>query len=137
MEYKYGEWKHIFHKGNKTSNPNRAPGVWIHPDKNSIRVYMNTMKNYLDHVDIDNIPVKRWVCCVIVLNGQYLDIYINGHLKKRKELDGVAKQNFGDLWVNLYGGYDGYLSNLRYYRKSLDFGEIQEIVKKVHLNYQV
>jgi len=130
MEYKYGEWKHIFHKGNKTSNPNRAPGVWIHPDKNSIRVYMNTMKNYLDHVDIDNIPIKRWVCCIIVLNGQYLDIYINGHLKKRKELDGVAKQNFGDLWVNLYGGYDGYLSNLRYYRKSLDFGDIQEIVKE-------
>ena len=129
MEYKYGEWKHIFHKGNKTSNPNRAPGVWIHPDKNALRVYMNTMKNYLEHVDIDNIPIKRWVCCVVVLNGEYLDIYVNGHLKKRKQLDGVPKQNFGDLWVNLYGGYDGYLADLRYYRKTLDW-RIEEIVKQ-------
>tara|TARA_B100001121_G_scaffold265529_1_gene247613 strand:- start:657 stop:1403 length:747 start_codon:yes stop_codon:yes gene_type:complete len=130
MEYKFGEWKHIFHKGNKTSNPNRAPGVWIHPDKNALRVYMNTMKNYLEHVDIDNIPIKRWVCCVVVLNGEYLDIYINGHLKKRKHLEGVPKQNFGDLWVNLYGGYDGYLADLRYYRKALDYSEIEEIVKQ-------
>ena len=27
MEYKYGEWKHMFHKGNKTGNPNRAPSL--------------------------------------------------------------------------------------------------------------
>ena len=43
MEYMFGNWKHMFHKGNKTSHPNRAPGVFIHPNKNSIRVYMNTL----------------------------------------------------------------------------------------------
>ena len=129
MQYKFGEWKHMFHKGNKTANPNRAPGVWIHPEKNSLRVYMNTFTKYLEYLDIDNIPVKRWVCCVIVLNGKYLDVYINGHLKKRKLLDGVAKQNFGDLWINMYGGFDGYMSNMRYYRKALSYKEIEDIAR--------
>ena len=85
MEYKFGEWKHMFHKGNKTSYPNRAPGVFIHPDKNSIRIYMNTMNDILEYVDIDNVPIQRWVHMVISLNHQYLDVYVNGRLKKRHE----------------------------------------------------
>merc|ERR1711991_242911 len=36
--YKYGQWKHVFHKGNSSSWPLRAPGVWLHPKKNSMRV---------------------------------------------------------------------------------------------------
>ena len=65
-----------------------------------------------------------------MLNGQNLDVYINGHLKSRKQLEGVPRQNFGDLWVNLYGGFDGYLADLRYYRNALDYKEIEEIVKE-------
>ena len=129
MEYKFGEWKHMFHKGNKNANPNRAPGVWLHDTKNALRIYMNTFDKLMEHVDIDNIPVKRWVHCVIVLNGKFLDVYINGKLRKRTELDSVPKQNFGDLWLNLYGGFDGYLSNLRYYRKALTYYEIESITK--------
>lgn len=129
MQYKYGEWKHMFHKGNKTANPNRAPGVWIHPDKNSLRIYMNTYKKIYEYLDIDNIPIKRWVHCVILLNGMYLDVYINGQLKTRKKLDGMPKQNFGDLWLSLYGGFDGYISNMRYFRKALKYYEIENITK--------
>ena len=36
LSYKEGEWKHIFHKGNSSSYPDRAPGVWIHPNTNAI-----------------------------------------------------------------------------------------------------
>ena len=57
MEYKFNEWKHVFHKGNKTGYPNRAPGVFIHPKKNSLRFYMNTYKDILEHVDIDYIVI--------------------------------------------------------------------------------
>ena len=50
--YKYGKWKHILHKGNASSWPLRAPGLWLHPKKNAMRVYMNTFKN------IDNSMTK-------------------------------------------------------------------------------
>ena len=31
-DYAKGKWKHVFHKGNSCSWPNRAPGVWLHPN---------------------------------------------------------------------------------------------------------
>jgi uncharacterized protein YxeA len=129
MQYKYGEWKHMFHKGNKTSYPNRAPGVFIHDKENAIRIYMNTYDNPLEYVQIDNIPIKRWVHMVIVLEGQYLDIYVNGYLRKRHKLSSMAKQNFGDVWLNLFGGFEGYMSNLRYYRRALKYDEVEDITR--------
>ena len=130
MDYKYGNWKHMFHKGNRTGNPNRAPGVWVHPDKNAIRIYMNTFNEMYEYIDIDNIPIKRWVHCAIILNGKFLDVYINGYLRKRLELSSMAKQNFGDLYLSMNGGFDGYLSKMRYYRKALGYHEIESITKE-------
>ena len=58
---------------------------------------MNTITNPHEHVDIPNIPIKRWVHMAIVLQGKNLDIFVNGYLRKRHELQGTPKQNFGDL----------------------------------------
>jgi hypothetical protein len=124
-----GEWKHIFHKGNQSGYPNRAPGVYLHPEENKLRIYMNTFTKVLEYIDIPNIPIKKWVHCVITLNGKYMDIYINGYLRKRKELDGVPKQNFGDVWLSMNGGFGGYISNFRYYRKALTYYEIENITQ--------
>jgi hypothetical protein len=129
MNYKYGELKHMFHKGNKSAVPNRAPGVYIHPTSNTILVYMNTLNNIMENIEIDNIPIKRWVHMTIVLKGAYLDVYVNGFLRKRHELSGVPKQNFGDLWLNLNGGFDGYMCKMRYYRRALDYNEVENIVR--------
>ena len=130
MEYKVGEWKHVFHKGNKTSFPNRAPGVWIHPNNNALRIYMNTYENPLEYIDLDNIPVRKWFHIAISLNHKYLDIYFNGQLRKRKELDSLPRQNYGDFWAGLFGGFEGYISRLQYHRKALDYKEIENIVRE-------
>jgi hypothetical protein len=130
MEYNFGKWKHVFHRGNKTSFPNRAPGVWLHPEQNTIRVYMNTYENPLEYVDIDNIPVRKWFHCSIVLNSKYLDIYFNGKLKHRKELESAPRQNYGAFWSGLFGGFEGYLSKVRYFNKALEYNEIENIVKQ-------
>ena len=42
--YKYGQWKHVMHKGNEDSRPNRAPGVWLHPRQNK---FLNRTKSFL------------------------------------------------------------------------------------------
>ena len=128
--YKQGEWKHIFHKGNSSSYPNRAPGVWIHPNTNMIRVYMNTMQTLLEYVDIDNIPLRKWVHMVIVVKNRFLHVYINGFLKIRKELSSLPRQNYGNVWANMYGGYEGYLAQLQYFDKALDPVAIDNLVTK-------
>ena len=122
--YKSGEWKHIFHKGNAESYPNRAPGVWLHPNTNAIRVYMNTQTNILEYVDIENIPGRKWLHMSIVLDDKDLDIYVNGYLKVRKVLSSVPKQNNGDFWVNMFGGFEGNIARIRYYSRAITTDEI-------------
>ena len=34
------------------------------------------------------------------------------------------------VFRNLFGGFDGYLSKLRYFNKSLEYDEIQDIVRE-------
>jgi hypothetical protein len=126
--YKNGEWKHMFHKGNSSSYPNRAPGVWIHPTNNIVRVYMNTMKNMLEFVDVDNIPLRKWVHMVISVKNKYLMIYVNGLLKVKKELSSLPRQNYGNVWTNLYGGFEGFLSKLQYFDHSISSIEVDNLV---------
>ena len=130
FSYKQGEWKHIFHKGNSSSYPNRAPGVWIHPNTNMIRIYMNTMKTLLEFVDIDNIPLRKWVHLVIVLKNRSLLVYVNGYLKIKKELSSLPRQNYGNVWTNMYGGYEGYLSKLQYFDKAITPYDIDALVSQ-------
>jgi hypothetical protein len=129
FEYKTGEWKHVFHKGNASSYPNRAPGVWIHPNTNALRVYMNTQDNILEYVDIANVPIRKWIHMSIVLDDMNLDVYVNGYLKSRKLLTSVPKLNNGDFWCNMFGGFEGYLSNIRYYARAISSTEIAENVR--------
>lgn len=126
--YNKDKWKHVFHKGSNPPYPNRAPGVYLHPNKNSLRIYMNTYEKILDYVDIDNIPVRKWIHLAIVLREKIFDIYVNGTLKKRHVFSSLPRQNFGDLWVNLNGGFEGYLSNMRYYQYALNYNDIEDIV---------
>ena len=130
FDYKKGEWKHMFHKGNASSYPNRAPGVWLHPNKNDIRVYMNTLDNIMEYADVENLPNRKWIYMNIVLNNKNLDLYINGYLKIRKELSSLPKQNDDDFWVNMFGGFEGYVSNMRYYAYAIDFNEMNTNIKQ-------
>ena len=145
--YKVGEWKHIFHKGSPSSFPNRAPGVWLHPTKNSLRIYMNTFDDPLTYTDIDDIPVKKWVNVQIMIQNinshtedsdelveqkrnQVMDVYINGMNKKSLLFDSVPRQNNGDIYFNLFGGFDGYISKMKYFPYALDFKESGVLVKE-------
>lgn len=127
--YKYGEWKHVFHKGNEDSWPNRSPGVWLHPTKNILRVYMNSYNKIANYVDIDNIPLNKWMHLTIICNSNKLDIFINGFLKKQLILDGIPKQNYGEVYINAFGGYDGFLSEMRYYDYSINMAQLESIIR--------
>jgi hypothetical protein len=127
--YKLGQWKHVFHKGNESSWPLRAPGVWLHPTKNAIRVYMNSYDEISEHIDIENIPINKWFSLIMVMRGQTMDVYINGNVKKSLKLNSIPKQNYGDVYVNAFGGFSGFLSRLRYYDYALNYSEIDAVNK--------
>ena len=130
--YKVDEWKHVLHKGAENVSPEKnsimCPGVWLHPIKNTMRIYLNTMEDMNEYIDIENMPLKKWVNVAIVIKQKILEIYINGRLKVKQTLSSIPRQNFGDLWINLYGGFDGYMSQIRYHRKALEYYDVDKLI---------
>lgn len=122
--YKYGQWKHILHKGNDSSWPLRSPGIWLHPKKNSMRVYMNTFKSVAEYADINDLPINKWFHVTVAVRQRNLDIFINGNLAKRHTLEGIPKQNYGDLYINAWRGFGGFLSRIRYYDYYISYSEM-------------
>lgn len=130
-----GEYQHIFHKGDNVillptgmNNILNAPGLYLSSD-NELVICMNTYDSPFNNVRIDNIPRNKWFNIIIRLSDQYtLDIYINGKLVKRHILDTIPKQNYGDVYVGMNGGFDGYISSLRYYSRALSNIEILKIM---------
>ena len=128
--YKTNDWKHVFHKGDKNAEPNMCPGVYLHPNQNTMRIYLNTMKNIKEHIDITDIPLKKWIHVAIILKQKKLEVYINGYMKRSHTLTSIPRQNFGDVWLNLRGGFDGYISKLRYHRKALEYHEVEKLISE-------
>ena len=129
-----GIYKHIFSKGNSTLNengmiqPNNAPGLYIAPNTNSLVVIMNTFNVINEEITIPDIPINKWINVIIRCQNTTLDVYINGTISRSINLVGVPKQNYGDVYVAMNGGFNGYISNLWYYSYALGTAAIQNIV---------
>jgi hypothetical protein len=135
LQYNSGKYKHVFHKGNDqiSSNtglnyPNNAPGLYIAPNTNAFVIIMNTYETINEEIIIPDIPLNKWVSVIIRCQNKTLDIYINGTIARSAQLGGVPKQNYGDVFVGMNGGFSGYLSNLWYNNYALGTAAIQDIV---------
>jgi hypothetical protein len=135
-------YQHIFHKGNANINidktsadvglnfPNNAPGLYIMPNKNALSIIMNTYSSINEEIEIDDIPLNKWINVLIRCTNKKFDVYINGIIAKSMILSGVPKQNYGNVYAGMNGGFTGNYSNLWYYNYALGTREIQELVKK-------
>ena len=134
LQYKAGSRKHIFHKGserlkNDSAFPNNAPGLYLHSTRNTLIVVMNTFENIMEEVEINDIPLHKWINIGIRVKGNIMDIYINGQLGLRHIFKSVPKQNYGNVFVNMNGGFSGKISDLWYHNKALTGTQILDIVK--------
>ena len=132
---------HVFHKGSYDFNPNgssggnvyypllQSPGVWLYPNTNKLHIRFNTFENVVESSDVGNIPLNMWVNIIIVLIGGSVDVYINGNLKKRTKLEGVPKINYGNLYVTNWGGFQGHVSNLRYFNYAIQPYTVDQIYR--------
>ena len=148
--------KHIFHKGDnigpdsnsndiisQTIGPNASPGVFFttvnsteaRSNVQSIKLKVamnkyNTKGGSRDTIDIDNIPVRKWINLIIKTRNTTVDIYINGQLTKRQTLKGIPYQNYGNVYIAQGGGFSGNISDLQYFNYALGTSDIQDIVNR-------
>jgi hypothetical protein len=134
LQYLEDQYNHIFHKGNSNLEktglnfPNNAPGLYLAPNTNSLVVMMNTFNVINEEITIPDVPVNKWFNVIIRCKNTTLDIYANGTIVRSINLVGVPKQNYGDVYVGMNGGFDGNVSNLWYYNYALGTAAIQKIV---------
>lgn len=128
-----GIYKHVFSKGNSNLQenglifPNNAPGLYIAPNTNALVVMMNTFNVINEEVVIPDIPLNKWLNVIIRCQNTTMDVYINGTIARSIDLVGVPKQNYGDVYVAMNGGFAGSISNLWYYNYALGTSAIQKI----------
>jgi hypothetical protein len=141
-----GKYKCVFYKGNDFSSnpnpssdmpiqqglnfPNNAPGLYITPNTNNLVIFMNTFNVINEEILVEDIPIHKWVNIIIRCQNSLLDVYVNGTITKSHQLQGVPKQNYGDVYVAPNGGFAGYISNLWYYNYALGTKAIGDIVAK-------
>jgi hypothetical protein len=141
---------HVFHKGNPSMYPLLGPGVFMHSNKNVLRVYMNTFANWNTYIDVDNFPIGKWVHVVIVCRSTHMEVYINGNLKKRLGFNGsLPYQNYQNIVAfrddhiklvkpgmeendkfEVEGRMKGMVSRLCYFNYALSYTEITTLMNE-------
>jgi hypothetical protein len=130
--------QHIFSKGDNSYGGdgiallNNGPGVYLSRNTDpTIRIKMDTVVATAPAIiDINNIPLKKWFHLLLRVQNTSLDVYVNGVISAHVILDNVPKQNYYDVFVCDNGGFDGSLSDLRYYASALDIFSISAIVSR-------
>ena len=136
-------WRHIFNKGSATPTttagfegimtPNNGPGLYLkylQNDSAVLRVVMSTFADNTTNIEVDNIPINKWVNVIIRVENTALDVFVNGDLAKRLLLNSVPFQNYGNVNVAINGGFNGALSSLRYHNTALGTRAIANIVNE-------
>jgi hypothetical protein len=143
----HDKYRHVFSKGNpeqyakkytsftdspeKTGvmYPNNAPGLYLAPHKNSLLLIMNSFDTIDEEIEIDNIPLNKWLNVVIRVKNKSLDVFVNGIVTKSKQLATPPKQNYDKVFLHLNNGYSGYSSNLWYWNYAVGTNTVNNIVQ--------
>ena len=131
-----GKYRHIFHKGsenfdeNGINTPLNAPGFYLKPDTNTLVLIMNSYDKVKEEIEVQEIPLHKWINIILTCENTKLDLYINGTLVRRHYLESIPKQNYEKVYVALEGGFNGFISSLRYFDSVLTTYKIDEIVGK-------
>ena len=109
-----------------------CPGVYVTDvsgDHQSIQlnVKIDTIGDGESIIPIFGLPIKRWFHLAIRLQNKILDIYTNGNITTRVPFTEIPDQNYGDVFIG-YHGYNGGISNLRYFDSALSVFQISNIV---------
>jgi hypothetical protein len=138
-------YSHIFSVGNPQFNTttgiatvSNGPGLYLlNKDENgrpvtyaTLHVIMDTIPDgvtFSQSADITKIPYGKWVHVAIRLENTIMDTYINGVISNRIQFVNVPKQNYENVLICQNGGFDGNLSNLKYYEYALNVFEIMSL----------
>ena len=93
----------------------------FHKDKPTLYTYVNLVNDSIGRCVIDNVPVQRWVNIIASVQGQIIDMYLDGKLHKHCEFKNAVKEIGKDTSIYIFGGspIEGKISKLEYINKDI------------------
>ncbi len=137
--YRFGEWKHIFHRGSappsNTESINaqivglttQLPGFWLSPKENRLNCILTTGKSGEERLTIDDIEINKWINIVMVLNNNSVSLYRDGLLERSTNLLQKVRSTKDATYVNYFGGFAGNMAYLQYFNRALTPEEVQKL----------
>ena len=152
-------YKHILHRGDEDAVVCQ-PGVWLSTENNNLLIKyktgdsntcvldesslnetesMNPNMNLTDNsetIELKNIALNRWIHLTIVGNENIVQVYINGELIKTNVSESSIEINNGNIYIggddttDTLSGFNGKITQLKYYGESKKASDIQKIYLK-------
>lgn len=135
--YKFGQDKILWTRNDKSNQP--GPSVTLGAMENDVTISVacyatNSQASTQPNVHkcvVKNFPLQKWVNLIVSLQGEHLDVYVDGKLHKTCVLEGVAKvSSDADVLVTPAGGFSGWTSNFQYWDKASNPQEAYNIYRK-------
>jgi len=79
--------------------------------------------------DIQNLPLQKWTCLTVVVNGRVIDVFMDGKLARSCLCPGVPVVSSGvqSVTLGLLGGWAGSISTTRFYGYALTPARVYEL----------
>ena len=135
--YKFGHDKVLWTRNDAANQP--SPSVSLGNMENDITISVacyasssqTASQSNVHNCTIKNFPLQKWVNLIVSMQGETLDVYVDGKLEKTCVLEGVPKVSTdSDLRVTPDGGFSGWTSNFQYFDKASNPQEAYNIYKK-------
>lgn len=97
-----------------------------------------TCENKTKHTcRVNNLPINKWSHIIIMLVGNYLDVFVNGNLYERFEIKGIVHQDNDDLIIGSSPSANGSIMRLQYYNYAIPASKINRILSKTEITKDV
>jgi hypothetical protein len=93
-------------------------------------VIMNTFSEIHEEIEIVDIPLNKWFHLLLRCRNKEFDVFINGMITKSIQLEGLPKQNYGDVNIAMNNGFNGNISNLWYYNYAMGTKAIFDLTQQ-------
>ena len=140
---------HILSRGVGTifyiNKDNKKLCVLLKKDNTAITEFPDLENGDLDdyiQLEVDYIPLQRWINVVLVVDNEFITLYIDGEIYSVRNLINTESSSdsavvyvsntSGDMYVGskgTVGGYDGYISKVQYFNYSLTIDHARSIYK--------
>ena len=129
FDYKKGEWKNIFNRGNKDTS-DRGPSIWITPSEQRLHIRCDTSSSKNEGIDSSKFvfTLNQWYYLTFVFTEKELNFYVDGQFSEKYAFKGVPVHK-GSFYQSLMGGFDGQMKSLEYINKAMTSDELIKRMK--------